>query len=216
MAEYSKAFVVGGWSESKDFLWGLTNEITTGKFGFVSEAEAITLAEAKRNKNGFKNEVIKRIVVAHSAGMMAIRRGGVVIAINGAEPTPLRKAFRGLKSLSTESNTIPDSEHVIATGLLDGLVEVMRRPSQLVTVPWQLRTFSTLQILIENVEGFPGGRAYLPTEHDEFGFGSQGEVAIALEHGIVARMFPGYHNEPLHRPQEGAQAIAWAINQLNL
>lgn len=215
MAEYNKAFVVGGWSENKNFLWGLANEISTGKFSIVSDAETVTLAEAQRKKDKFLKEAQNRIVIAHSAGMMAIRRAGIVIAINGAEPTPFLMAVRGALRLSTKSNTEPDFDHVIATGLSDGLREVMLHPSQLITVPLRLRAFSTLQRLTESNTSFPDGRVYLPTEHDEFGFGSHGEVEVALEHGIVARMLPGYHNQPLQRPQEGAKDIAWAIDQLN-
>ena len=214
MAEYNKAFVVGGWSESEDFLWGLTNEISNGDSRIVAEAEAITLAAALRNKKRFNQEAKNRIVVAHSAGMMAVTNAGVIVALNAAEPTLVRQAVRGAVRVGTEPNIEPQTDFVKPTSLSDGFIEIARHPSLLVTVPVRLRSYSTIQTLVEGEAAFPDGRAYLPTEYDEFGFGSHNEVEQALEHGITARMLPGYHNQPLLRPQEGAEHIQWAVNQL--
>lgn len=213
MTKHNKAFVVGGWSESEAFLWGLTNEISAGTHSIVDEAETITLAMALRNKEKFDKEARSRLVITHSAGMMAVHNAGMIVALNAPEPTPLRRAVQGVIR-TTKPNVEPEAALVKQTGLSDGLGELARHPSLVVAVPARLRTFSTVQTLIEGETAFPGGRAYLPAEHDEFGFGSQGEVERAQEHGIVARMLPGYHNQTLLRPQEGAQYVQWALEQL--
>jgi hypothetical protein len=213
MTEYSKAFVIGGWSEDHAFLEGLTREISEGPNRIVAEAESLTLAEALKNIDALNHETPRRIVVVHSAGMMAVREAGLVVALNGAEPTPLGKTIWGGIKVATNS-AIGREEYANEPRLTSGIIEVLRHPSTL-AIPLRVRKFSTVQTLIRGSASFPDGRVYLPSEDDEFGFGSNGEVDLANRHGVTAQMLEGWHNQHLLHPRAGAEQIKKFVNASN-
>ncbi|MBA2279592.1 hypothetical protein H0V99_04100 [Candidatus Saccharibacteria bacterium] len=213
MSEVSKAFVIGGFSEDHTFLEGFTNEICDGPHSLVDEAESITIAEGFKDIDKLNKEAARRIIFAHSAANMVIRKAGIIVALNGVEPTPLFKTIRGAVKVGTNSE-IGRDEHIPKTGLTNGFKEVMRHPSTL-KVPFMVRKFSTSQMLIDGgKEAFPGGRLYLPTDMDEFGFGSDETVTYATSHGISAKMLPGYHNQPLLHPREAVRQIYEILDEI--
>jgi len=214
MAEYKQAFVVGGWSEDHDFLEGLTDAVSGGPHRIVENADSVTLAKALHDDYKWNLRFKDAMVIAHSAGMMAVHDAGIVVALNGVEPTPLLATIQGGKRVALEGNITPDDEHVIPTGLTNGLFEVLRHPIISAKIPFRVRDFSTIRQMIIYKRHFPDGRIYLPTTDDEFGFGHHGEVDKARQHGILAEMVPGYHNQHLLRPQEGAKLIKNKLNEL--
>lgn len=213
MPEYSKAFIVGGWSEDHVLLEGLTREVAEGPHRIVDEAESITLAEALANPIKLNQEAGRRIVIAHSAGFMAIKEAGVIIALNGVEPTPLIKTILGGVRTGT-NKAIGHDEYVTKTGLANGFLEVLRHPSTL-SIPFKVQNFSTVRTMIDRKESFPGGRVYLPTDEDEFGFGCNGEVELARQNGITAATLKGWHGQPLLHPRAGAEQINRYLNEVS-
>lgn len=210
MAEYSKAFIIGGWSEDHDFLAGLTREVSEGPNRFVDEADPLTLAEAFGRVEDVGREARRRIVITHSAGMMAVRQAGMVVALSGVEPTPLSAIICGGYRVGVNRQVGHDA-YVIETGLINGFMEVTRHPTTL-GVLLKARAFSTVRTMIGRAGLFPDGRVYLPADKDEFGFGSHGEVDLAQRHGVTAHMLPGWHNQPLLHPREAAGQIKTALN----
>jgi hypothetical protein len=215
MSEYAKAFVVCGWSECRGFGEGLACQVAEGPHKIVDEAEVLTLAYALRHSEKVNKETPRRIVLAHSAAILAIHSAGIIVAMNGPEPTPLRKTLQGGIRVATEPNITPDREHTIAVDPMDGVYEVLKHPLTW-RVPLRVRHFSTVQYLIDGKQVFPGGRVYLPTDKDEFGFGDANAVKRAREHGIVADLLPGWHNSPLLLPCEGAEQVKTALERLAL
>jgi hypothetical protein len=209
MTEYSKAFLIGGWSEDHDFLTGLCREVTEGPNRFVDGIEPLTLAEALDSTDKINRESEHRLVIAHSAGMMAIHTAGIIVALNGAEPTSLAGAIAGGIKVGA-NKSIGHESHVAESTVVNGVREVVRHPVTL-SIPFRLRNYSTVWTLIEGKTAFPGGRVYLPTDRDEFGFGSHGEVGLARCHGIVAAMLAGWHNQPLLHPRASAAHIKSAL-----
>lgn len=170
MAEVLKAFVIGGFSESHRFLEGFTRIVCEGPNRLVEEAESITLGDALADIDKLNKEAVNRIVFFHSAGGLAVQKAHIAVAMNGAEPTPLLQTLKGAIKVGTnkEAGLEPGLRK---TGLRHGALEVGRHPSTL-KVPLEVRHFSTVQMLVDGgTEAFPGGRLYLPTHNDEFGFG---------------------------------------------
>jgi len=216
MSKYAKAFVVGGWGETEEYIQGLTNEIQLeeGPHGFVEHAEGITLAEALRHKRVINKDAEKRLVVTHSAGIMAIDNAGVIVALNGPEPTLLPRTIMGGRRVIRECNITPD-DYVTKTSAWDGVDEVLHHPVTW-AVPFLVQCFSTVRKLARHERAFPGGRIYLQTESDEFGFGSGDNIEWARQNGIIADMLPGFHNQPMLRPREGAEQISIALARLTV
>lgn len=214
MAEYSKAFVLGGWSEDLDFIEPLAREADSGPHRIVEEAHPVTLAWALDNADKLNRESTRRIVLGHSAAKMAIRRAGILFVMNGAEPTPFYKTIaRGFKVAF--NGRIGREEHVPKPGVLNGIAEVAKHPSTL-AVPWRVRTFSSVDSVIEDGEdAYPDGRVYLPTHLDEFKFGHKGEIAKARDNGIYAEMLQGYHNHPMLHPRAYMAEVERILNTIS-
>jgi hypothetical protein len=213
MSEYSKAFVVGGWSEDCSSLTGLIEEITTGPHSFVDDADPLTLAEVMRRNDAYNTEFARRIVITHSAGIMAVHRAGVVIAMNGPERTSLTRLIRGAGEIAVNIASAMHEDQAAPIGLTNGLREVFAHPITM-TIPFRVGYFSTVRKLIDGKANYTDGRAYLVTTEDEFGFGENGEVSLARQHGLVAQMYPGSHNQHLWNPRAGAGQIRLALNDL--
>lgn len=211
MAELNKAFVVGGWSEGFRFLEGLTQSVSEGPNRLVYEAESVTLGYALKESDKFNKEAARRLVIGHSAAFMAIDRAGLAVSLNGAEPTGLCRTLIG--GIRVGTNKIGKEESATPPKFSDGFMEVAMAP-QTIMVPFWLRQFSTVDKLINNAEAYPGGRVYLPTDKDEFGFGGHDEVERARRDGIVSWMLEGWHNQPLFCPDASVAQIKLALNQL--
>jgi len=212
MAEVSKAFVVGGFSESKRFLEGFTNVVSNGPDRIVEDAEPITLGWAFANSDKFNKEAENRIVFFHSAGGLVVRKARIAVAMNAAEPNPLGQTLKGAIKVGTNGE-IGREEGLRKTGLRHGAMEVARHPSTL-AVALLVREFSTLKMLVAGgTEAFPEGRLYLPSHNDEFGFGSYWDVMIAQANGITAEMQDGFHNQPLLHPTPAVKRIGELLNE---
>lgn len=206
MPELEKAFVIGGFSEDLAFLEAFTNAVSSGPDRIVEDAEPITLAYALRNKEKLNDEAAGRVVFAHSAALLAIEKAGVVVAMNAAEPTKLARTVIGAVKTSTNKQ-IGREPHVAEPTFSSAFVEVAKHPSTW-SVPFRVRSFSSLNVLLTGGRhAFPGGRFYLPSRDDEFGFGRVELVDYANKHGIVAQMLEGFHNQPLLHPNATVKQI---------
>lgn len=212
MAEYKKAFVIGGWSEDLPYIDGLSQEISEGRHRFVDEADSITLGWALANGDKLAQEAKRRIVIAHSSAPMAIRESGIIVTLNGAEPTlPHLSIFGGLRTACNRQ--IGYDESVPAPNLLNSVRELLRSPRTL-AVPGWLVGFSTVKLLLGNKESFPDGRVYLAYDKDEYGFGQHGEIELARADGMVADMLEGWHNQPMQHPVTAARDIKASLDEL--
>lgn len=209
MAELDTAVVIGGFSESEDFMWGLTNAVSNS--GIASRVEGLTYAQAKRRPDILTEDPSRIIAITHSIGAEAVEEAGIFCALNGVEPTQVPHTIARAFKVFTNRKVGRDAEHTIKTGLLDGPKEVLRNISTLGALT-TTRKFSTVQKMIDGgTVLFPAGRIYLPTDKDEFKFGSGDEVERAAEDGIVAYMLDGYHNTPLFHPVEAVETIRTII-----
>lgn len=209
MPEIDKAFIIGGWSESVKSLEPLAESL--GAQGLFREVDIFTLGKALEDKK-INAAARNRSVVTHSAGAFAIHQAGLIVVLNGVEPTPLHRLTLGAFGVAF-NRQIGHEEGVRVMGLADAAIELARSPYTL-GLPYRLSHFSSLKRLIDYAEMFPEGRAYLPTDKDEFGFGGHGEVDKAREYGIYAEALPGAHSQPLLHPNAAAQAISRALESL--
>jgi len=214
MAEINKAFVYGGFSEDTQFLAAFTNALCTGPDRLFDEAEAFTWAQVDADFDKLSLEARRRALFPHSAGAMLVKHAALVATLNGVEPTPIHKTIWHAKDVAS-NHEIGREAHVTKSGILDAAVEVFRHPSTL-KIPFLVRKFSTVQMLIDGGEkAFPGGRLYLPTRQDEFGFGGEEEVALAQANGITAELLEGFHNQPLVHPIAAVRKIGQLLDRTN-
>lgn len=212
MAELNKAFLYGGFSESYEFIEPLARAISEGPNRFVDEAELFTLAEARSAPEAFVEEGRRRIIITHSAGATALRRAGMVITLNGIEPTPTRKILCGSIKVGLNGD-IGREDGVPAPSLLDAFDEVCDN-SETLKLLLETRHFSTLGLLAKGDKQFPEGRIYLPTDQDEYGFGRH-LVDVANRLDVYAKMLPGYHNQAMLHPNWAAGEIKHCIEELH-
>jgi hypothetical protein len=205
-----KAIVVGGFSESEEFLAGLRAALGSGLF---QDVEQVTLANALKYHEDLQEAAERCTVVAHSLGPIAVRAAGAFISLNGAEPTSLLKSAVGAYRVSTNFDRISHEEGMPPIGFLDGAIETAKNPRTLLAT-LKLGKFSTVQMMIDGgEEAFPGGRVYLPSDKDEYGFGHHGEVERAQKAGIIAAMRDGYHDEALLHPHKTVAQIAQILEE---
>lgn len=205
MAELDTAVVIGGFSESEEFIWGLTNAVSNS--GIASRVEGLTYAQAKEQPDILTEDPSRIIAITHSIGAEAVEEAGVFCALNGVEPTQVPHTIVRAFKVFTNSKVGRDADNTIKTGMLDGPKEVLRNISTLGALV-TTRKFSTIQKMIDGgTDLFPVGRIYLPTDKDEFKFGSRDEVSRADEHGIIAYTLDGYHNTPLFHPVQAAATV---------
>lgn len=215
MAEYSKAFVIGGFSEGEKFLKGFTNAVSQGPGRIVEDADFLSYAYARKHADKLAKEARRRIVFEHSLGTSTVKEAGIVVAMNGAEPIERMRDTVGRAWKVFNNHDIKREEQVKHPSRLSGPWEVTKHPGTLGVLS-RLKNFSTLQMLIDGgTEAFPDGRFYLPTIDDEFGFGHNGEVELARTHGITAEMLPGWHNQPLLHPVKAVEQISAILNATN-
>ncbi len=210
VGDFNKAFVVGGYGQSPDALGPLAEAIGDhAGFNLNKTPDVATLGKAMLFNRSFNREASRRLVVALSFGPRAVNRAGAIIVLNGAEPTPIKDQIDGVKADTQEHRDQMGREpHVPEFSPMGMYLEYAKHPIVAATTPFRIRNFSTLDKLIDHgVEAYPGGRAYFPGIEDEYGFGHNGEVERAREHGIVADMFPGFHGQALYHPQATAQRI---------
>lgn len=212
MTEFSRAFVIGGWSEDLGYIESLAKAVSESGHSFVDSAEPITLAEARKIHDKFNREAARRVVITHSAGVLAVDNAGVIMTLNGPEPVSLAELISGAKAVSS-NQAIGYEDGVPLAGPTNAVKELARHPSTLFT-PLKLQKFSTVHKLIAHRDSFPGGRAYLAYDHDEYGFGAHGEVQLARKHDIAAYLLDGWHNQPMQHPTEAARNLYRAINEL--
>jgi hypothetical protein len=212
MSEVQKAFVVGGFSEDLDFLWGLTNELSNGEHR-TFETEALTWAQVHNDFEKFSKEAKHRALFGHSGATLHFAgvEAPMVFALAGVEPTPLHKSLTGAIKVGTNTKVGHD-DGVIETGLKNGFLEVLKHPST-IQIPFRIRHFSTFDMLVQKAADFPEGRFYLPARLDEFGFGSDiGRVVTADAYGIRASYFGDWHNSAMLHPKEAARGIYQRLN----
>lgn len=215
MVAFKEAVIVGGFGQSRDALWGLANEISSGEHAFASDVDIVTLAEGMDGAKELGKPAESRIVLAISAGTKLVEQAGVFVSLNGAEPTPYRRSisaalFHGEKLSENDGHTKPNLSDN------DPVFEIVRNPGTIRALRWA-KHFSTVQHMIRGgQEAFPSGRAYLPTFDDEFGFGSNGEVEIAQSNGIAAMHLPGTHGEAVLRPRNHTGYIKQVLETMNL
>lgn len=212
MIEYTKAFIVGGWSECPGDLERLAYEITEGEHRFASEVEAFSLASVLERIKGFAEEAKRRVVVTHSAGAMAVEGAGALVTMNGPEPTPFKRLAQGALLVATHG--VGHHEYALPTALKSWEAEICRRST--LTIPLRVTRFSTIKKLISGLEAgeYPGGCAYLVGAKDEFGFGSHKEVDLAASSGIPAAVLPGRHNTALISPAGYVEQIAKFVTRV--
>ncbi len=204
MIEYTKAFIVGGWSEIPSDLAAFAHEITEGDYSFVSEAEVYTLSEALAGIRHFQAEARRRTVITHSAGALAVADAGSLITLNGPEPTSLKKLFTTAPIVAWHG--LSRHEFTARSGVKGWASELGQRPViQLIS---RISKFSTIEMLRGRESGDCGGCAYIVSARDEFGYGLHGEVELARTSGIPAAVLPGGHNQALVTPEIYAKQIA--------
>jgi len=204
-----QAFVIGGFSESPDYLSPLTNEVATQLF---SDVEQFTWHQAYRRRHMLAREAVNRTIITHSAGAMFLHDGVRAIALAGVEPTPPEKSI--LRAGKVAFNmTLGHEKGSPIVPMLSNVEEVLRHPTHL-RVLGQVGWFSTTERLVRaGDERFPEGRLYLPALDDEFGFGKPEAVARATANGITAAYVGRFHNYPLTHPKATVQSIRSLIEQ---
>lgn len=212
MSEVNKAFVIGGFSEDLDFLWGLTNEISRGEHASFDDADSLTWADVHNDYENFAKEARNRAVIGHSGATLHFAgiEAPIAIAIAGVEPTPLHKSVTGAFAVAFNKE-IGHDEGVKKTGLTNGFVEVAKHPSSL-RIPFRIRKFSTVEMLKAKATDFPAGRFYLPARDDEFGFGDDQKIKDAYWSGINASYLGRWHNSALLQPKQAAKSLNNRLN----
>ena len=195
------AVIIGGFSESPECLAPLTNEFSK----LFSDIEQLTWTQAYRRRHTLARDVMNRTVITHSAGAMYLHCGERGIALSGVEPThPIRSVVR---AGHVAYNTLAARELENPMSLRRSAHELLHHPDHL-RVLGRVGMFSTAERLIrKGAEGFPGGRYYLPSERDEFGFTRPDMIARAAEHGIVTGYVGRLHNDPITNPRNTVTQI---------
>ncbi len=212
MSEVKKAFVIGGFSEDHDFLWGLTNEISRGEHATFDDADSLTWAEVHNDYENFAKEAKHRAIIGHSGATLHFAgiEAPIAISIAGVEPTPLRKSVTGAVKVAFNKELNHD-DGVKDTGLANSIIEVAKHPSSL-QIPFRIRSFSTADMLIRKAYDFPAGRFYLPALMDEFGFGDITSVQILKSYGVKASFFGDWHNSAFLQPIAAAESLKNRLN----
>lgn len=195
--------------QSNDALWGIANELTSGPHKIARDAVTVTLGEGLKDPEQLESLLTESDAIGISAGTKLIKAARSIISLNGLEPTSKLKLIKemGREKMSNNDGHIkPDVSNT------DFLKEFFRSPSMPIRVLHWAKHFSTVNHMIKGGRAsFPEGRLYLPTDDDEYGFGNNGEVQKALEHGIYAKLLPGTHGEAVLRPREHSRRIKEAL-----
>lgn len=221
--EFERAFLVGGNSSTYEFLAPLADAMASGEnMPRVRNPEIITLNQARRwsyylNRDLFEGE----LVVTHSLGIREVETAGIVIALAGAEPLPLREVFsRGNDVANSEW---PDREDypthpgvkIVVPPLKQGAFELLKAPDISICTPFIATRFSTTRHLIDNADGF-GTRMIFQFADDEFGFARPELIEEANNNGIIAAILNGRHCEPFYNPQGTLRQITQHLNSREL
>lgn len=216
MSEIKEAIIQGGLAEYPESLDPLANAVSSGPNRLVEDATPITLNWALDNPEQYSRLVSDKLVIAHSFGALLVPRSGVIVALDGVEPTSLRKAQQGARMIQQNVPQIgreagvPENDQAASNREIFGSIGNFRN---FLRVTWAVRKSSTLSHLIEGGEAaFPEGRLYLPYADSEYGFGDQAKVDEAQQHGITAELLPGTHNRALVYPDETIQHVNRLMN----
>lgn len=205
MSEISEAVIIGGYAEYEESLWPLANAVSSGPTRLVENATAKTLNWAIENPEELDALTEGKMTLAHSFGATVVRKAGLYIVLNGAEPTSLYRSAVGAIKVKQSRET---EEGVPAPNDKLSNRELLSNKRVAMSTPFKVRRASSLQTMIDGgQEAYPDGRLYLPRLDDEFRFGQYGEVDTAREHGITAHMLEGKHNDPLNFPQRTTEEI---------
>ncbi len=207
---YKSVIVVPGFSESIRFTEGLANELTSGPFALAEDADIVRVADLFDDPLKYEAAMSERLVVTHSAGIMAVNKAAEIIALNAPEPTRLRTTVRGATVIAFDK-AVGKEAGISSGGLLEPVLEVARHPLINAKIPLAIRKFSSSQKLIDNADAFPGGRSLFATEQDQFGFARPEAIARANDNGVFARMLQGKHNHAMFQPKDMMSQIATAL-----
>lgn len=196
-------FLLGGFSESEESLSHLGNELAKK---VSSKTEVLPWEESRRQKGALAQAALHAIVVTHSAGIMNAPDCDTIVAIAGVEPThPYLAVSRALK-VARNAESRKDCE--VDLSRIGNIKHVVRNPEHLLVLA-RVGIFSTADRLIYGGhKSFPGGRFYLPAQHDEFGFGTDPRTLERVKrHGITAQPLGRFHSDALSNPKSTAATI---------
>ena len=202
--------LVPGFSESARFADGLANEMTSGPFALAQTVDIVLLGDALDNPEKYEKAFKERLVVTHSAGIMAVDAACAIMALNAPEPTPLYKTLTGAAKIAFEKD-IKIEEGGSKSTLPKQALELLRHPILNSKIPLNVRHFSTVEKLIQLSGAFPNGRSLFATDQDQFGFNRPDVIASANINGIFARMLKGKHNHVLFQPRDMLKQINNAL-----
>ena len=179
---------------------------------FSDGIDLITLNQtsAMIGRRALREEMKKRTVITHSAGIMRLSGALQIVAINPPEKVGFVELLKRAQKITKDPITKEEGAHKTGfTDLAGAGVELMRSPgTTFKTMNMISSGYSAVDQLILRADDFPAGRAIVHSERDTFGFSDLANMDLAALNGISTFMISGhYHNDVLLAPNKTLELL---------